>query len=82
LTFLYYQAKGPNNNNAEARIGRCIVQTLAHVHRESALVAGNKIPRIVAHRCVIEVSIGKHIESPHSPGHRSNHRSPMVMLPQ
>jgi hypothetical protein len=39
---------------------------------ERAIVTGNEKPRIVAHRCVIEVSIGKHIESPHSPGHRSN----------
>jgi hypothetical protein len=42
---------------------------------ERALVTGNEIRRIVAHRCVIEVSIGKHIESLHSPGHRSNHRA-------
>jgi hypothetical protein len=35
--------------------------------------AGNEMPHIVAHRCIIEASIGKHIESPHSPGHRSYH---------
>jgi hypothetical protein len=35
--------------------------------QERALVTGNEIPRIVAHGCVIEVSIGKHIES-HSTG--------------
>jgi hypothetical protein len=40
---------------------------------ERALVIGNEIPRIVAHKCIIEASIGKHIESPHSPGYRSNH---------
>jgi hypothetical protein len=42
-------------------------------------VIGNEIPRIVAHRCIIEASIGKRIvltiEAPHSPGHRSNHRA-------
>jgi hypothetical protein len=35
--------------------------------------AGNEMPHIVAHRCIIEARIGKHIESPHSPGHRSYH---------
>jgi hypothetical protein len=42
-------------------------------------VTGNEKPRIVAHRCIIEASIGKRIvqtiEAPHSPGHRSNHRA-------
>jgi hypothetical protein len=33
-----------------------------------APVTGNEMPRIVAHRCVLEVSVGKHIESPHRPG--------------
>jgi hypothetical protein len=42
-------------------------------------VTGNDLPRIVAHRCIIEASIGKrivqNIEEPHSPGHRSKHRA-------
>jgi hypothetical protein len=33
---------------------------------ERELVTGNEIPRLVAHKCIIEASIGKHIESPHS----------------
>jgi hypothetical protein len=45
------------------------------VWTERALVTGNEIPRIVAHRCLIEESISQHIESPHSPGQRSNHRA-------
>jgi hypothetical protein len=45
---------------------------------ERALVTRNEIPRIVAHTCTIKVSIGKRIESPHSPGHRNNHRAAHV----
>jgi hypothetical protein len=40
------------------------------------LVTGNEVPKIVAHRCIIEASIGRNIvqtiEAPHSPGHTSN----------
>jgi hypothetical protein len=40
---------------------------------------GNDLPRIVAHRCIIEASIGKlivqTIEEPHSLAHRSKHRA-------
>jgi hypothetical protein len=47
---------------------------------ERELATGNEIPRIVAHRCIIEASKGKHIvqtiESPHSPGDTRNHRAP------
>jgi hypothetical protein len=52
------------------------------VAREREFVTGNEIPRIVAHRCIVEASIGKRIvqtiEAPHSPGHRSNHRAAQV----
>jgi hypothetical protein len=46
---------------------------------ERELVTGNEIPRIAAHSCIKEASIGKRIvqaiEAPHSSGHRSNHRA-------
>jgi hypothetical protein len=48
------------------------VALLVVVERE--FVAGNDLPRIVAHRCIIEASIGKRIvqtiKEPHSSGHR------------
>jgi hypothetical protein len=45
-----------------------------------ATIRGKSFPvtnslSIVAHRCLMEVSISQHIESPHSPGQRSNHRA-------
>jgi hypothetical protein len=43
--------------------------------RERSLQGTRYHGGIVAHRCRIEASIGKHIESLHSPGHRSNHRA-------
>jgi hypothetical protein len=46
---------------------------------EREFVTGNDLPCIVAHRCIIEASIGKRIvqtiEEQHSSGHRSKHRA-------
>jgi hypothetical protein len=44
---------------------------------ERELVTENVIPRIVAHRCIMEASkrIVQTTEAPDSPGHRSNHRA-------
>jgi hypothetical protein len=51
----------------------------ARKHWKREFATGNEIPRIVAHRWIIEASIGKlivqTIEAPRSPGHRSNHRA-------
>jgi hypothetical protein len=53
--------------------------TATNTNREREFVTGNELPHIVAHRCIIEASVGKRIvqtiEEPHSPGHRSKHRA-------
>jgi hypothetical protein len=53
---------------------------------EREFVTGDDLPRIVAHRCITEASIGKRIvqtiEEPHSSGHRSKHRATDCFLPQ
>jgi hypothetical protein len=61
---------------------KCIVLVTAYeisaLQGESSL-QGTRYHVMVAHRCIIEASIGRRtvqtIETPHSPGHRSNHRA-------
>jgi hypothetical protein len=59
------------------QVGEWELASTAALERE--FVTGNGLPRIVAHRCIIEASIGKRIvqtiEEPHVSGHRSKHRS-------
>jgi hypothetical protein len=63
--------------HAPARLGMCWghAYSLGLMPTRRALVTGNEIPRIVAHRCIMEASIGKPREPLHSPGHRSNLRA-------
>jgi hypothetical protein len=73
----------PHIECADAMIGRIrnFLQAINrnHLRGRREFVTENEIPRVMAHRCIIEASIGKHIvqtiEAPHSPGHRSNHRA-------
>jgi hypothetical protein len=49
------------------RLSWCLFPEAASALSERELVAGNEIPRKVAHRCIIEASIGKHIVSGRPP---------------